>query len=420
MQSSQIRRWLPWIMWFLAALFYFYNFLLRVIPSLISSELMQTLMINPIHLAQIVSIYYVSYTLMQIPIGLIIDRYGVRLTLTIGCLCCCLSMLFFINLRHYYLILLSRLLLGFGSAFSFIGAIKIIRVWLSDKHLGLLSSITNTLGMLGAMSSFALLTPMIEIYQWQPIAISITLSTLLLSLLIYLTARDDEEEVHEDSHSFQQLFASIQQLIKEHPLLLLNGVVGCLSALPTTCFADLWAKLYFSQGFHFSNTQAATATSFIFLGWAIGSPIFGRVSDYYRNYHLPFIVGVAGIFICFSLILSYPIQSYYELITLCFVFGVFASCQTLVFPIACEFATVATTGTAIAITNASVMVGSLLFQPLVAWIIQSREPLQVSVIAPIYSLATYQIALSSLVLATLLCFGLAVLQYRLHCRHRIN
>lgn len=408
------RRWLPWCMWFLAATFYFYNFLLRVVPSIISSEIMQQLQITPIYLAQIVSIYYVAYTLMQIPIGLIIDRYGVRLTLTIGCLCCCLSMLCFINLRSYYLILFSRFILGFGSAFSFIGAIKIIRLWLSDKHLGLLSSITNTMGMLGAMSSFALLTPIIEIYDWPMVAISLTISTLLLSMLIYTTTKEHHADVQ--TENLKTLFYSTGRLIREHPLLLLNGLVGCLSALPTTCFADLWAKLYFHQGLHFSNTQAATATSLIFLGWSIGSPIFGRVADAYRNYHLPFIVGVFGILISFAMVIYLPITTYNQLLLVCFIFGLFASAQTLVFPIACEFTPIATTATTIAITNAFVMVGSLLFQPLIAWMIQRSEPLSVKIEAPVYSLSTYHSALSVLIIASGLCFVLAVIQYYFHRR----
>jgi MFS family permease len=410
---SRFSQMLPWLMWLTAALFYFYVFMLRMVPSLISTTILETFSLTPLQLAQIVSIYYLVYAVMQVPIGLIIDRYGLRRSLTLGSACCALSSIGFISLHYYPILLISRLLLGFGSAFAFIGAMKIIRVRIGDKHIGLLSSLTNTIGMLGASCAFTVLTPQIRHHGWPRVATFLVLVSLLLCLSLYAIIRDVNNEADsQQTASIKQLYQQTWGLIRQHPLLLLNGLIACLCALPTTCFADLWANLYFRQGLGFDEMAAASATSCIFLGWAIGSPCFGRCADYFRNYHKPLIVGIIGIFVLFFIILTVQPESVGSLLLLCTLFGALASCQTLVFPIACQLSPVQATATAIALTNAMVVSGSLLFQPLVAWLIQSQEPITFA--HPSYTLGTYQYALSSLLIATVLCLGLAVLQYHLY------
>jgi len=413
--KQKLSPYLPWLMWAVAATFYFYNFVVRVLPSIITTDLITKLHTTPMQLAQIVSIYYVSYTLMQIPIGIIVDRYGIRAILTFGSAICVIAMGMFTQLHSYPLVLLSRLLLGFGTAFAFICAIKIVRIWMPEKHLGLLTSITNTLGMLGAMSCFIILTPLVERYGWNSVAYQIIIFSIVLTLIIALITRDrNHPDAKENVSSFKELWHQVRGMLRDRPILFLNGVIGCLCALPTTVFPELWSSLYFTQALHFSMKQAAFATSLIFLGWSITSPIFGRVSDYLENFHLPLIFGLLGTVVSFLVLLSYPFTKIYSLYTACFIFGAFASCEALVFPIACQLAPLSTTGTAVAITNAFVAAGSVIFQPIVSGILQNSTPVSMHDLQPIYSAHTYFISFSSLLMAISLSLILAMIQYVLH------
>jgi len=416
--KQKISLYLPWLMWAVAAIFYFYTFVVRVLPSIITGDLISQLHLTPMQLAQVVSMYYVSYTLMQIPIGLIIDRYGIRVILTFGCFSCSVAMGMFTHLHSYPFVIFSRLLLGFGTAFSFICAIKIIRVWMPEKHLALLSSITNTLGMLGAMFSFVILTPLVKEYGWNTVAYQIMIFTIVLTIIIALITRDSHvTRSKETVSSFRELWTQIRLMLVKRPILLLNGVIACLCALPTTVFPELWSSLYFTQALHFSFKQATQATSLIFLGWALGSPVFGRVADYLENYHSPLIFGLLGTVITFLVLITYPFSHTISLFTACFLFGVFASCESLVFPIACQFAPLSTTATAIAITNAFVTVGSIIFQPIVSGILQHATPIRIENLQPIYTADSYLLSFSTLFIAIGLSLVLAMIQYTLFRKH---
>ena len=73
-----------WLMWFSAALFYFYQFILRVSPSVMTEELQSYLLVSGCALGALTSLYYWGYSLFQIPVGIIMDRVGTRMPLTIA------------------------------------------------------------------------------------------------------------------------------------------------------------------------------------------------------------------------------------------------------------------------------------------------------------------------------------------------
>ena len=75
---------LPWTVWGLACIFYFYEFLLQVSPGVMASELMHDFAITSHTLGFLSGIYYYSYSPMQLPCGILMDRFGPHKILTIA------------------------------------------------------------------------------------------------------------------------------------------------------------------------------------------------------------------------------------------------------------------------------------------------------------------------------------------------
>src|SRR5665213_3174456 len=77
---------LPWLICGIGMLFYCYNYFLRVSPSVMQDDLMQNLHITAYQFGNLAAFYYYAYTPMQIPVGMIYDRFGARIVLFIACL----------------------------------------------------------------------------------------------------------------------------------------------------------------------------------------------------------------------------------------------------------------------------------------------------------------------------------------------
>ena len=114
--------WIKWSIWTLAAVFYFYEFVLRVSPSVMVPELMTSFGITASAVGVLSAFYLYSYAPMQLPVGVLMDRYGVKKVLSIASIICGLGALLFSAAGDLSVASLGRLLIGAGSSFAFIAA----------------------------------------------------------------------------------------------------------------------------------------------------------------------------------------------------------------------------------------------------------------------------------------------------------
>ena len=134
----------------LAAFFYCYEFVLRIIPGILQSELSVHFgHISAAMFGQISALYYFAYSPMQLPVGMLMDRFGPRRLLTIACACCCLGSYMFAYGTWLPLVGFGRFLVGFGSSFAFVGVLTLSTMWLPKELFSLFAGIMTTLSMLG-------------------------------------------------------------------------------------------------------------------------------------------------------------------------------------------------------------------------------------------------------------------------------
>jgi len=364
---------LPWIICGLGAAFYFYEYFLRIAPSVMTGDLMRTYGIHAAALGNLTAFYYYAYAPMQLPVGVLMDRYGPRRLLTLSCLCCVIGTYMFAATDILLVAQIGRFLVGFGSAFAFVGVLKLATVWLPPEHFAVVSGLTTTLGMIGAMVGDIALADLVEKYDWQ---FSIYLSAafgIALTALIWGIVRDSPDKKSLKKTQTTTMRGAILGLLKvvESPQVWLAGTIGFFMFLPTSAFAELWGVPYLKQVFGFSEREAATAISMIFLGWAVGAPLFGWFSDKFRLRKLPITAG-ALLAACSITILFYaPTLSSSLVFTLLFLFGLFSSAEIIIFAIATEATPTRFAGSAIAIANMVVMIGGIVFQPLIGYLLDS-------------------------------------------------
>ena len=158
---------LPILMFTVATCFYFHEFLLRVVPGAIFSELMEAFTIDATQLGILSSFYFFSYALLQLPVGAWIDRLGPRRPLTVAILLCALSTFLFGHTESFNLACVARLFIGAGSAFAFICCMKIVSLWFPAWYFSILAGLTLMIGSLGAVSGEVPVAIALEWTTWR-------------------------------------------------------------------------------------------------------------------------------------------------------------------------------------------------------------------------------------------------------------
>jgi sugar phosphate permease len=419
MMTATFRRsmLMPWIICGLGAVFYCYEYFLRITPSVMTSELMSAYDLNGSEIGNLTAFYYHAYVPMQIIVGLLMDRFGPRRLLTIACLFCALGTYLFAGNAGLGMAEAGRFLVGFGSAFAFVGALKLATIWLPPNRFALASGIILCLGMIGGMMGDIMLRSLVDAMGWRTtIYVSAGLG-VVLAVVLWAIVRDSSPthaEHHTNGVDFKSVLIGLVQTLK-NPQIWLNAFVGFLLFLSLSAFAELWGIPYLEQAHGFTKTHAAYANSMIFLGWAVGGPVWGWFSDFIKRRCMPITIGSFGAFIMVSLLLYMPGMSLTMICVLLFLFGFFSSVQILVFAICHEASQMKIAGTAIALTNMIVMVGGNVFQPVIGKLLDAQWTNVLVHGARVYPISAYQMSLSVLPISVLLAFIITFFIRETHC-----
>lgn len=373
--SSKRLHFFSWLIWSLGALFYCYEYFLRISPDVFTGDLMRTYGLGGAALGNLIAFYYYAYTPMQLPVGILMDRYGPRLLLTIAVLCCALGSFLFAATDLVWVAATGRFLVGFGSAFAFVGVLKLAAIWLRPDRFAFVAGLATTLGMIGAMIGENALTFLVKEFGWRHTTYGSALFGIFLGVIIWSIVRNTktqaDKEIHYDNVSFSEIVADLLQALRRKQVWL-AGIVGGLLYIPTSVFAELWGVPYLEQARGFSSFQAASAVSMIFLGWAIGGPIIGFVSDRLKLRKIPIVFGslMAALLIGLLLLTSnIPVDIVFVMFLL---FGMFSSAENITFAIARESCAKEIAGSAVAINNMLVMFGGMILQPMVGKMLDSK------------------------------------------------
>lgn len=421
---------LPWIICGLAAAFYCYEYLLRITPGLMVPELQRAFSVHgqyldATHIGHLSAFYYYSYTPMQLPVGLFMDRYGPRRVLTLAVICCAFGTAFFGMTHTWWVAAFGRFWIGFGSAFAFVGVMKLASTWLPPNRFALVSGLATTLGMVGAMIGGVLLTDLIQSMGWRETIIYSSYAGFILVPVIWFIVRDAPS--HQISQinapaktdiSYRRLWQEIVVALKS-PQIWINGVIGGLLMTPTMVFPELWGKLYLQTVHQFSAAEASRAVTMIFLGWAVGGPVAGFFSDYIRRRKMPLMVGALLTSLLLLAFLYYPGLSPFMIKAILFLIGVTSSVEIICFAIGRENCPQNLAGTAVAVTNFLVVTFAF-GQVIVAKILDSTWNGAIIDHARVYSIESYQTAMMVLPIATLLAFLLCFFLKETYCRPSEN
>lgn len=364
--------------WVLALVFFFYEFFLRILLGTIASDVIFQLDLSAGQFSTIAGAYYVTYGLMQVPVGMLTEKVGARLTLSAACLFCASGVFLFSVSHGYVLALISRLFIGFGSSFAFVSLMLLSLKWFPRKYFSVMTGLALFLGATGPVLAGA---PLAKLYEamdgnWRAILIWLGVFGVALAIALLFFIRNEPKESEKRiiflSLSKEDNLNSFLKTIFSNKQCWMVFIYTATTYVILPLFAAYWGTLYL-QARDIELTNAAFIISMEWVGYAVGSPILGKLSDYTKRRKpylcIPMVIGV----IASSLILFLPTTSETLLASFFFFIGFAVSGQSLSFSAIIEQTPRALHSTALGVNNAVSMLSAAVLPVFVGVVIQKHQ-----------------------------------------------
>lgn len=348
------------LMWLLPLSFFTYQFILRLWPSLMMQDIMQQFAIDATAFGVLASCYYYGYASMQLPVAIMLDRYGARVVVGLCAICCGFATLSFTYTDNWYIALMSRFAVGAASAVGFLGVSKVISEWFAKEDYSRMVGFSFSVGLLGALYAGKPVGMLIAAHGGQVVAYYLAIFAIVIGLTCLALLRSNH--VGENSGNAVKL-SDLRMLLASRNIWLL-AIANLLMVGSLEGFADVWGLNYLMTAYHFTKPEAAELTSFIFVGMLFGGPTLALCANRFGNYNVIASCGLLMASIFFVLLFSMD-GDWYKLMALFFVLGILCCYQVLVFAAGYDLVATHLLGVAVAFLNCINMLGGSFFHTLI-------------------------------------------------------
>lgn len=403
-----------WFVWGIAGLFYFYQFILRASPNVMADQLMDAFAIQATSFGFLASCYYWTYTLLQVPVGVLLDHYGPKAILRVAVLLCSGGVLLFAVADHFWLAVLGRTLIGAGAASAFLGTVRLSTLWFSPAHLAVVVGLTVTLGKMGGVFANYPLTMLVDAVNWRGSMALLSLIGFGISALVWLFIRNgpkDQLGYQKGGHeTWRDVWVSFKELLTI-PNVWWVALYGAFMYTPVTVFTDVWGLSFLTHVHGMDSGTASLGVTMILVGCAVGAPLIALFSDSVRGRWIPMALSAFLSLAATAILIWAPSLSLTLSFVLMFFMGIFVTGQTLIFIAACEKLPPHMSGMAIGVVNTVVMLGGVVFQPLVGSILDLLWKGESLGCLRLYSASDYRWALSIIPISIgIACLGMLRIQ----------
>ena len=264
--------------WLLVAAYYFYQYALRSAPSVMIPELTGAFGVNALGVSAIVGMFYYGYSPFSLVAGTSIDRFGAKRVIPIGAAVVGIGALLF-GTGNVTLANTGRFLQGAGGAFALIGAVYLITKNFPASVAASLIGATQMFGMAGGSAGQFLVGPIIKSgISWDRFWIYAGYLGLIISGVLLVLLPKESKAATRGAGAFSALLRSLGRVFR-NPQSLLCGFISGLLFIPTTILGMTWGVRFLQEARGREFEAAVTLAATVPLGWMIGCPLLGFISD---------------------------------------------------------------------------------------------------------------------------------------------
>ena len=261
--------------WLLVAVYYFFQYALRSAPSVMMPQLSDAFGVSALGVSAIVGMFYYGYSPFSLVAGASLDRFGAKRVIPIGAAVVGIGALMF-GTGNATVANIGRFLQGAGGAFALIGAAYLI---MKNFPAGVAASFigaTQMFGMAGGSAGQFLVGPMIKNgLPWSQFWIYAGILGLVIGIALLVLL---PKETPKGGGGLAALLSSLGRVFR-NPQSYICGAISGLLFIPTTILGMTWGVRFLQEARGREYEAAVVLAATIPLGWMIGCPLLGFVSD---------------------------------------------------------------------------------------------------------------------------------------------
>ncbi len=359
------------VTWLICTFFFMYEFVLRTLLGTFQSPMMHDLQLTPVQFAFLsTTVFQLIYGIMQIPVGILTDWFGLKKILLGASIICAIANLGFSMSNHYVAVTLFRMLMGLGASCGFICLLIAIYDWMPQKNTCLFIGISQFIGTIGPMFAAGPLNTLL--YQsnisWRDVFLNLALIGVVITIFVFRFVENNRRQ-------------SDKFIILSHSTSLVDDLIYLIKKKQIWCIAIYSAFIYFSIEYltenegvaflvekGFSSTFSSYMITLVWLGFAASCPLTGYFSDKIQR-RKPFMI-VSSILVLLSLfgIIYLPLNQAGLSIGFCLL-GIGAGGSSIGFAIMAEQCKENSLAAGLAINNTLIVITSSLLAPLIGFVL---------------------------------------------------
>ncbi len=354
-------RFVAWTIWVISSIFYAYQYVLRVMPNIMLNDIMQQFNIDSIAFGQFSGVYYIGYSLMHLPVGIALDRFGPKRVMSICMFLTVVGLLPIITANSFIYPIIGRFLMGVGSSAAILGTFKIIRMAFAEKLFPRMLSFSVTIGLLGAIYGGAPLSYMCSKLGYQAVVQIFAVIGIILAILTYLIVPGQEPV------AYRSITADIKEVFTNKKVVL-SCVSAGLMVGPLEGFADVWGAAFLKQVYGIDNILASSLPSMIFMGMCFGAPVLSFVAERLNSYIGTIITAGLLMILCFIALITKLLNSSTIFISF-IIIGVCCAYQILTIYKASTYVKEHIAGLTTAVANMIIMCFGYFFHTIIGFVV---------------------------------------------------
>lgn len=410
------RRWVAWGA--LALVFLLVN-IHRLSTAVLSEQLTADFSVTAAQLGTLHAAFFIIYAIVQIPTGVLADRYGPRYVGAVGAVVLSLGAIGFTASGGYLSAFLSRALIGLGSGVIFISILRFCANWYRTDEFATMTGLTAGIAGLGAIFATTPLAVAVEWAGWRPTVSGLALLGFLGGGAVFVFARRSpadaglepiENVPKQSSVSLAETAGHLRTLAGDSSQWLLSLIFFSASGTTLTILG-LWGIPYLVVVYGLEVTTASYFTLLGSVGLLVGGPAVGWISDRLGRRFVPLLVAIGAFTLTMAIVPAFGRPPLFVIAGVYFLIGFFGGAVMLTLSIIKEMYPAEASGVATATVNGAGFFGATIIPTAMGIALDRYRTGDVVGGTVVYTEFGYRVAFAVTTLAVALAFGSALVLY---------
>lgn len=343
---------MPYVNWGIAVTCFLVQLTIQVSSGMLAEQLSAEFSLDSVSVALLMGMVFYPNVLLQIPAGMITDRFGARKVLSVGALVCSIGAWGFAHAGSFVEACAFRVMMGSGLAFAFVSMAYLIANWMRREVFSRMFCIAEMIALSFTVFAMRYLAWALQSSSWRDFVSMISMTALVLSVLSFLLVRDRPGYMEESQPnlSFRDILSQLKVFMLDGKMWA-NGVYSGLLFACLSCFVAQWGPTYLDNATSMSLEEAAAMCTNLTLGLVVSCPLLSVVLPKIDQIKLVLSLSALMTSILLSSVVMFPMMDLFTMQLCLFFAGFFSVAYLVPFTIAHYYVKPGSKSTAIGFTN---------------------------------------------------------------------